>query len=311
MPADEFDTIARLFSPLTLGHPGALDLLDDAAFLSPKLGFDLVLTKDALVEGVHFLADDPPDLVARKLLRVNLSDLAAKGAEPFGYMLACAWSPRDDWERRAAFAQGLAQDGREFGLSLLGGDTVSTPGPATFSVTMLGYVPSGAMRRRAGAREGDLLLVSGPMGDGVLGLAAARGELADADGYLASRYRLPAPRLDLRSVVREQARASADISDGLLADAGHIARAAGLSVEIELDHLPLSAAGRAWLESQVDLSSALLSLAAGGDDYELAIAAPGEVEGFIPVGRFAAGRGVAAFYRGAALEVEKLGWRHD
>jgi thiamine-monophosphate kinase len=310
MPADEFDTIERLFAPLTLGHPGAFGLTDDAAILAPRPGFDLVLTKDAIVEGVHFLPDDPPDLVARKLLRVNLSDLAAKGAEPVGYLLACAWSARDDWERRAAFAQGLAEDGRVFNLPLLGGDTVSTPGPASFSATLIGEVPSGAMVRRSGAREGDLLLVSGPIGDGMLGLAAARGQLADEDGYLLSRYRLPMPRLDLALCVRERAHASADISDGLLADAGHIAKASGLRLELELDRTPLSAAGRAWFDSQPDAEAALLSLARGGDDYELAIAAPEPVAGFIPVGRFVIGEGVAAFYRGGRLAVDQLGWRH-
>lgn len=310
MPADEFDTIERLLAPLTLGHPGALGLADDAALLSPRPGSDLVLTKDAIVEGVHFLPDDPPDLVARKLIRVNLSDLAAKGAEPIGYLLACAWSPRDDRGRRAAFARGLAEDGRLYNLPLLGGDTVSTPGPASFSATVIGEVPPGAMVHRSGAREGDLLLVSGPIGDGVLGLAAARGEVVDKDGYLASRYRLPTPRLDLALRVRMRAHASADISDGLLADAGHLAKSSGLRVELELDRMPLSAAGRAWFDAQPDSKAAALALAGGGDDYELAIAAPGPVDSFIPVGRFVVGEGVGAFYRGERLAVDRLGWRH-
>ena len=247
MPADEFETIARLFRPLTRGAPEALDLLDDAAVLPGRPGFDLVITKDAVVQGVHFLPDDPLDLVARKLLRVNLSDLAAKAAEPFGYLLAVAWPKGAD---REAFARGLAQDGEAFGLVLLGGDTVSTPGPLTASVTMLGWVPEGRMVKRFGARPGDLLVVSGTIGDGVLGLAAASWEFEDA--ALADRYRLPQPRLELREALRAHAHAAVDVSDGLLADAGHIAKASGCAVRVELERVPLSASARDWLGGRTD-----------------------------------------------------------
>lgn len=308
MPVDEFETIARLLRPLTREAPEALDLLDDAAVLPAREGCDLVVTKDAVVQGVHFLPDDPLDLVARKLLRVNLSDLAAKGAEPYGYFLAAMWPQGWGWVERDAFARGLAEDGQAFGLPLLGGDTVTTPGPFTASVTMLGHVPAGGMIRRAGARPGDLLLVSGTVGDGFLGLKAARGEIDDA--WLAGRYRLPEPRLRLREVLRRQARAAADVSDGLLADAGHIAAASGCGLRVELERLPLSEPAARWLAAQPDRAAGLLALATGGDDYEVVCAGAGEIEGMTRVGTFMEGEGVGAFHGGAPVETPTLGYRH-
>ncbi|MDB5436798.1 MAG: thiL, partial [Phenylobacterium sp.] len=192
--ADEFSEIARLFRPLTGGAAGAFDLLDDAAVVPQRPGFDLVVTKDAIVEGVHFPVGERSDLIARKLLRVNLSDLAAKAAEPFGCFLAVAWPNAFGPAEREAFAAGLGEDLQAFGVALLGGDTVSTPGPFTASLTALGWVPEGRMVRRAGAAVGDLVAVSGTIGDGTLGLAAARGEIDDPDGSLLDRYRLPNPR---------------------------------------------------------------------------------------------------------------------
>lgn len=307
---DEFDTIARLFRPLAKKAPEALDLMDDAAVIPSRPGHDLVVTKDVLVAGVHFLADDPLDLVARKLLRVNLSDLAAKGAEPYGYFLSVAWPPDAGWRAREAFARGLAEDQSRYGLKLFGGDTVATPGPLTIGATMLGWVVAGTMVRRAGAREGDLVQVSGPIGDGWLGLAAARGGLGlSADGVraLAVRYRLPTPRLDLDLA---GASACADISDGLLADAGHIGEASGLGVEIDLDRMPLSAAASEWLAGQGDRGAARLALAAGGDDYELVATAPRPLQGFTVIGRMIAGSGVSVRLDGRSVEVARTGWRH-
>jgi len=315
MPADEFETIARLLRPLTRGAPEALELLDDAAVLKGRPGFDLVITKDAIVEGVHFLPADPLDLVARKLLRVNLSDLAAKAAEPFGYFLAVSWPQGAD---RELFARGLAEDGEAFGLSLLGGDTTSTPGPLTASVTMLGWVPEGRMVKRSGARPGDLLVVSDAIGDGWLGLKAARGEIDDA--WLASRYRLPQPRLEMRLALRTYAKAAADVSDGLLADAGHIAEASGCAVRIDLEKTPLSEPARRWLATQSDQEKALLSLASGGDDYEIACAvAPEAFDDFaaaagLPVtivGAFEEGQGVSVVHHGRTVTPGQLGYRHD
>ena len=273
---DEFETIERLFRPLA--HPTwARGLIDDVAVLPSRSGHDLILTKDAIVEGVHFLPDDPLDTVAKKLLRVNLSDLAAKGAEPFGYLLACFWSERCGWPEREAFAAGLAEDQARFGVHLLGGDTVTTPGPASFSLTALGWTPRGRAVSRAGARPGDLIVVTGAIGDGLLGLQAARGELGLEDeriAALAMHYRMPEPRVGFALAVRQHAAAALDVSDGLIADLGHMAAAGGVGIAIDLEKLPLSRAATAWLETRVDPAAALADLASGGDDYEIVMAAP-------------------------------------
>lgn len=324
--SDEFDDIARLFRPLTRGAPEALGLLDDAACIPSRPGFDMVVTQDAMVEGVHFLAQDPPEMVARKLLRVNLSDLAAKAAEPYAYFLSVAW-PRDyPAEARAAFAAGLFLDQTAFGLTLLGGDTVSTPGPLTVSATMLGWAPSGTMVRRGGARAGDVVLVTGYIGDGGLGLKAARGELkglgAEALDYLAGRYRLPEPRNILREALAGAASAAADVSDGLVADAGHIGEASGVAIQIDLERIPLSPAARAWAEAQASPVKALAELAAAGDDYEvvvttdmmgairLSVAAAEAGVALTPVGRVAAGEGTVALHKGQVVLMDRMGWRH-
>jgi thiamine-monophosphate kinase len=308
---DEFSEIARLFRPLTGGAPGAFDLLDDAAIVPQRPGFDLVVTKDAMVEGVHFPVGERPDLIARKLLRVNLSDLAAKAAEPFGCFLAVAWPPGFGSAEREAFARGLGEDLAAYDVALLGGDTVSTPGPFTASLTALGWVPEGRMVRRAGASFGDVLAVSGTIGDGVLGLAAARGEIADPDGWLANRLRLPTPRLELCEALREHARAAADVSDGLIADAGHIAEASGLGVSLDLDEMPLSPAAAAWLDRQPDRVAALVRLATGGDDYEVIAAfADSPPEGFTAIGEVVVGSGVEVYADGRSVAVAERGWRH-
>jgi thiamine-monophosphate kinase len=311
----EFAEIARLFAPLTRGAPEALSLLDDAAVLAGRSGFDLVITTDALVEGVHFLPDDPLDTVARKLLRVNLSDLAAKGAAPFGYLLTTAWSARCDAPARRAFANGLARDGETYGLILLGGDTVSTPGPLTVSATMLGWVPAGAMVKRSGARAGDRLLVSGQVGKGWLGLQARRGAIADPDGGLTEYYRLPQPRVALAEALRRYARAAADVSDGLIADAGHIATASGLGLTLSLDDLPLPRGMASDAASRV-------AAATGGDDYEIVCAAsPDTAPALIAaaavlglamteVGVFTAGDGRDVRLGGRSIAIEHAGWRH-
>lgn len=251
----EFGLIARHFRPLA--GPGALDLLDDAATLAPPPGCELVVTVDAMVEGVHFLPDDPPDLIARKLLRVNLSDLAAKGAVPLAYLLTLSARRGVSEPWLAAFAAGLKQDQEYFNISLLGGDTTSTPGPLSLTVTAIGHVAPGAMVRRAGARIGDGIWVSGTVGDGALGLRAIRGELDDPNGFLAGRYRLPLPRLGL--VDPAFVRAAMDVSDGLIQDLGHLCRAAGLGATVWAAQVPVSVPDPRWLETCLT----------GGDDYEL------------------------------------------
>ena len=263
LPA-EFALIARHFRQLA--GPAALDLADDAALLAPPPGRELVLTVDAMIGGVHFLPDDPPDLVGRKLLRVNLSDLAAKGATPIGYLMTVA-APRDTpdgWFAR--FAAGLAEDQRTFNVALMGGDTTSTPGPIALSLAIVGHVAPGTMVHRDGARPGDGIWVTGTIGDGALGLAVALGRLADPTGYLLGRYRLPQPRIGL--TIAGIASAAMDISDGLVQDLGHICRAGKLAAEIDAAALPLSAPAR---QAGPDWLATILT---GGDDYELLLSVP-------------------------------------
>ena len=323
--AGEFETIRRLFAPLA--HPEwGRGLTDDVAMLPTRTGHDLVATKDVLVEGVHFLASDPLDTVAQKLLRVNLSDLAAKGAEPFGYLLACHWSSRCGWPEREAFAAGLAKDQRAFGVHLLGGDTVATPGPASFSCTMMGWAPKGRIAGRRGARPGDLVFVTGTVGEGWLGLQVARGLLPlepERLAALAEHYRTPMPRTVFAGAIRDLATASVDVSDGLIADLGHVAEASGVGIEIDLELLPLSLAGHAWFDGRVDPEAALTLLATGGDDYEIAFTARAADESALRreaerrhlrltrIGQVTKGRGVSARYGGRAVEVRKTGWTHD
>lgn len=310
---DEFGEIARLFRPLTRGAPGAFELRDDAAVIPQRPGFDLVVTKDAIVEGVHFPQGEAPELVARKLVRVNVSDLAAKAAEPFAAFLAVAW-PRGFADRdRELFAMGLAADLEAFGIDLLGGDTVTTPGPFTCTLTAMGWVPAGRMVRRAGARPGDKLLVSGTIGDATLGLAAVNGEIEEPDGRLAYRYRMPEPRVDLRETLRRHATAAADVSDGLVADARHIAEASGVGLLIDLDRLPLSGAAATWLERQPDVGASLLRLGTGGDDYEVVCTMASGVRkppGFTVIGEVREGEGVEVRAAGRPVDPGAGGWRH-
>ncbi len=268
---EEFSRIARHFRPLA--GSGALALGDDAAVLAPPPGRELVIAADAMVQNVHFLADDPPDLVARKLLRTNLSDLAAMGADPWGYLLTVA-VPRetpDAWF--AAFAAGLARDQAEFGVVLLGGDTTGTAGPVSLSLTILGTVSPGHALRREGAQPDDGIFVSGTIGDGALGLLAAQGKLADPEGFLADRYRLPQPRLGLGRRLHGIVHAAMDVSDGLVQDLEHLCRAAGLGAVVEAERVPLSPAARAVVGDARSASEYALKLClTGGDDYELLLA---------------------------------------
>ena len=272
-PLNEFERIARFFAPLAA--PGALQLADDVALIDGPPGEQYVLTADAIVAGVHFLPADPPAEVAQKLLRVNLSDLAAKGAAPFGYLLTIALAPACDESWLADFARGLAADQARFGIALLGGDSVTTPGPTTLSVAAIGRIPAGSAILRRGAMPGDRVYVSGTLGDAALGLAVARGGLAQLDpaarAFLVDRYRLPQPRLALGRRLVGLARAMMDISDGLVADLGHLCEASGGGATLEAALLPLSPAARVAISAEPALASAPLG---GGDDYELLFAAP-------------------------------------
>ena len=312
---DEFGRIARFFAPLAAGFPGALGLTDDAALVAPGAGREFVVTTDALVADVHFRSIDPPDLIARKALRVNLSDLAAMGAAPVCYTLATILPESCGEAWLSAFVRGLAADQAEFGIVLAGGDSVRTPGPATLSVTAIGSVETGRALRRSGARPGDRVYVSGTIGDGALGLAVLAGRLADdSDGTLAGRYLLPQPRLGLGQALVGRASAALDVSDGLVADLGHIAATSGGRIVIDSERVPLSPAARAALAADPRLMETILT---GGDDYELAFTAadalPDAIAG-VPVaciGRVEAGSGVAVLDReGRPVTLFAGGYRH-
>jgi len=266
---DEFSLIAKYFAPLASGAAGAYGLGDDAASFTPTVGRELVLTVDAIVEGVHFLPTDPAEDIARKLLRVNLSDLAAKGAAPRGYLITTAWTAATSEDWIAAFARGLGADQSLFGLSLWGGDTVSTPGPLSFTLTAIGDVEQGAMLRRSGARIGDDLWVTGTIGDGALGLLVALGKLAASPDLLA-RYRVPEPRVSFGPRLVGLAHACLDISDGLMADLTHLCEQSGVGARVDVSALPLSSAAKERLAIAPDLIETVMT---GGDDYELLFAA--------------------------------------
>jgi thiamine-monophosphate kinase len=275
MPSGEDSLIARYFRPIAT-DPGAFDLGDDAAVLKAE-GEDIVVTTDAIIEGVHFLPTDPPDSIARKALRVNLSDLAAKGATPAGFVLTLALRTADDaW--LAPFARGLGEDAAQFGCPLLGGDTVSTPGPLMISVTVFGRVPQGRMVHRSGAQPGDRVVVTGTIGDSALGLAILKGgatatALADVavNATLVERYWVPQPRNALASAVRDHAHASMDVSDGLAGDLAKLCATSAVSAVIDAPSIPLSAAAARLLARGTVGIEAIVS---GGDDYEILCAIP-------------------------------------
>lgn len=275
-PTGEDALIARYFRPLAT-DPGAFDLGDDAAVLK-ALGEDIVVTTDAIVEGVHFLPDDPPDSVARKALRVNLSDLAAKGATPAGFVLTLALRGAEEaW--LTPFARGLGEDAGLFACPLLGGDTVATPGPLMISITAFGRIATGKMVHRNGAKPGDRVVVTGTIGDAALGLdilkggaaAAALADDAAAREMLVGRYRIPQPRNALAKAVRDHAHAAMDVSDGLAGDLAKLCAASGVSAVIDAASVPLSAAAALLRERG---AVGIESLVSGGDDYEILCAIP-------------------------------------
>jgi thiamine-monophosphate kinase len=321
----EFGRIGRFFAPLA--GPGGLGLKDDAALIDCAAGRRLVVTVDAMVEGVHYLPDDPPELVAKKLLRVNLSDLAAKGARPLHYLLTTALpaSFGDDWVER--FACGLAKDQRRFGVDLLGGDSVATPGPATLSLTAIGDVAIGAEIRRDGAHPGDRIWVSGTIGDAYLGLKVLRADDDDLEGLgpayekaLIARFQLPEPRVTLGPRLIGLAHAMCDVSDGLLADLGHICEVSEVAATVSLRAVPVSRAALRVLAEEWATQEALVT---GGDDYELLFAAPPEATAAIerlaaelnlpitPIGTIEKGSGVRLLgANGQEVPVAAPGWRH-
>jgi thiamine-monophosphate kinase len=287
--------IARYFKPLAK-HPGAFGLTDDAAAIAPPPGCDLVLKTDGIVAGVHFFPDDPPDSVGKKALRVNLSDLAAKGARPLGFLLTLALPEAigDAWLE--PFARGLGADAELFACPLFGGDTDRTGGPITISIAVFGAVPPGKMVRRAGAKPGDRVVVTGTIGDAALALrlrcdpsAARRWRLTrEQADHLRSRYLVPQPRLAIAAALRSHASAAMDVSDGLAGDLAKLCRVSGVATEIEVARLPLSDAARAALAREPALIETIVT---GGDDYEVLACVP--AEGVEPLRREASANGVA------------------
>lgn len=275
---DEFEFIKSRLRPLSQGAAGAAGLSDDGAVLALGPGEQLAVTADALVEGRHFPFGEAPDLAARKALRVNLSDLASMGARPFAYTTSVIW-PKVGFEARAdGFVTGLAADQTEFAVRLIGGDTVLAEAPWSIAITAFGRFPAGVSLRRANARPGDVLVVTGTIGDAGLGLKIAGGDwspqTADHAEHLSTRFQLPEPRISVGVAARDLAHAAIDISDGLLSEARHLAVESGLCALLDLDRMPVSQAALGWLDQQPKKPMALLELAASGDDYELLFAAP-------------------------------------
>src|SRR6185503_4561769 len=316
--------IAKLFAPLAANNPGALGLSDDAATVQVPSDQELVVTTDMLVEGVHFLRDDPADLIAKKALRVNLSDLAAKGATPRNYLLGLSLAPwiGDEWLTR--FAAGLAEDQKRFAVTLSGGDTTASAGPLTISITALGSVPLGRMIRRKGARPRDAVFVTGTIGDAGAGLAVLKGEgvgLSDFNrSALISRYQLPEPCVALGRQLLGIASSALDVSDGLLADLGHIAKISEAKIAIDATKIPVSDATQAlWGQSQ----ETIVRAATSGDDYEIAFTAPASARprveelsrrsgvAITEIGRVEAGTGAHLLDdKGKPIAVPRAGFTH-
>jgi thiamine-monophosphate kinase len=318
--------IARYFVPLATA-PGALGLIDDAAIVTPPPGCDLVLTTDGGIAGVHFFPDDGAEAIGRKVLRMNLSDLAAKGAKPLGFLLSVALPASIDEPWLAAFTNGLGDDARHYACPLLGGDTDRTPGPLSVSITAFGAVPHGTMVQRATARAGDSVVVTGTIGDAALGLMLRRdpalGErwgLSDnQSAALKARYLLPQPRTALAGAVLHDAAAAMDVSDGLAGDLAKMCRASGVAAEIDVARVPLSDAARAAIAAEPVLLETALT---GGDDYEILLTlSPGKLPAFraaaaasgvaiSEIGRMTAGQGARFVHDGKRLAFARPSFSH-
>ena len=273
--------IQGALAPLSSGFPGALGLKDDAAVMAVPAGQALVVTMDAIAQGVHFFADDAPADIGWKALAVNVSDLIAKGATPHAYLMSLAFPSAPDPEWLARFAEGLGQAQSEFGLHLIGGDTSRRPGPVSITITALGLVPEGSMVKRGGARPGDHIFVSSTLGNAALGLKlranAPETKMWPLEAHertaLIRRYLRPTPQLGLVPVLRAHARAAMDISDGLIKDLGRMTELSGVGAEIYANRLPLSATVAKVLAAH---PGEIVAVVAGGDDYEVLAAVAGD-----------------------------------
>ena len=326
LPGEE--AIVRLLAPLAQGFAGAFDLQDDCALLTPEPGTELVLKTDPVAEGIHFLTDDAPEDVAWKALAVNASDLAAKAAQPIGYLMALSFpeAPTRAWLTR--FAAGLQAAQAAFGCHLIGGDTDRRPGPLTVTISIVGSVPSGRMVRRGTAQAGEAVVVSGTLGDAALGLMLRRspgvaddwGLSPDDARHFHERYARPQPRLCLRAALREHASAAMDLSDGLAKDLGRLCVASGCAARVGLAHVPVSPAAAKALAADASLWPRIV---AAGDDYEVLATVPApsldafrsmaEASGvpLTPIGATMAGTGIIIVgHDGAPLELDRMGWDH-
>lgn len=320
----EFALIAELFAPLAAGAPGALGLQDDAALLSVAVDHELVVTNDCMIAGIHFRQADTAATAAHRTLRSNLSDLAAMGATPVGYTMALALAQDWQFDWVEEFAETLGADQSAFGITLIGGDTVSSPGPTMISMTALGNVPKGRALRRSGAQAGDDIWVTGTIGDAALGLRLLQGEISVSDtevgDFLTRRYMRPTPRLGLGQSLRGMATAAIDVSDGLLADLGHICRGSALAAKITAGEIPLSTPAQCVLATGTSTPNELWS---GGDDYELVFTAPSTAAEYIAscsvksktpasrIGQMIEGTGIEVLDAdGNKISIESTGYRH-
>jgi thiamine-monophosphate kinase len=326
--AGEEAIVQGYLAPLAEGFAGAFGLRDDCALLSPPAGHELVLTTDAVAEGVHFLPGEAPEDIGWKALAVNVSDLVAKGATPLVYLMSLAFPAAPAADGLAGLARGLAAAQASFGISLAGGDTDRRPGPFAITIAALGTVPTGKMVRRGTARVGDRLVVSGTLGDAVLGLelrrrqtrAQAWGLAAGEAASLVACSLRPQPPLALIEPLRAFAHAAMDISDGLAKDLGRMAEASGVAARVSVSALPLSAAAARALAADPSLVAEIVT---GGEDYQvLAAVAPSDVAAFLAaaaargivlteIGEIQAGTGVRIEDRdGRPLALARAGWDH-
>jgi thiamine-monophosphate kinase len=315
---NEFDLIEKYFRPLA--GPEALGLKDDAAILNVPKGFQLAVTSDTLGAGTHFLGNEKPEHIARKSLRVNLSDLAAMGAKPYAYQLCIAFpeKPKEAWIKK--FSAALAADQKKFGIFCSGGDTTVTKGPLTISITAFGLVRENKAVKRSGAKPGDVLVITGPVGDALIGLRILQGKIKTKSVSCVAAYHNPVPRTGVSDIIRAHARAAIDISDGLIADVGHICETSNCAAHIDLQKIKFSKDAAGFIKKGTVKSADLLT---GGDDYELALAVPPKnlpgllkklsEKGLKPqiIGKFAKGKpAVTVFNKGRKIRLGKGGWTH-
>lgn len=318
---NEFELVKEYFRPLTMGREEAGGLLDDAAVFSVPEDMDLVVSSDTLNSGTHFLDGELPQNVAHKALRVNLSDMAAMGATPVAYQMNLAFAKQPDEAWVKAFSEALMEDNERYNVFCSGGDTTVSEGSLLISITIFGYVPKGQAVKRSGAEDGDLLVLTGPIGRAAVGVKSLLGiiELDDPSPFLAVCHK-PEPRVALSPAIAKHAKAAVDISDGFIADVSHLCEASGCAVDIELKDIPFTEETAALIENGVVRLEKLLT---GGDDYEVAMAvAPEDLDAITAearacgitlsvAGRFKTGEGLRVLGDdGEELEFESSGWTH-